>query len=158
LSENKKVVLLTQSFASPTTEKIITDFTKKYPNIQHVVYDSISNSAALDAFQNSYGKRALADYDFSLSNTIISIDADFMSDWQGGNYSSGWSKNRVPNKGNEYTMSYHLQFESNMTLTGANADNRVMAKPHELKQALQSIYLNLRNQKYNGPSLGPYLR
>jgi molybdopterin-containing oxidoreductase family iron-sulfur binding subunit len=157
LSENKKVVLLTQSFASPTTEKIITDFTKKYSNIKHVVYDSISNSAALDAFQNSYGKRALADYDFSLSNTIISIDADFMSDWQGGNYSSGWSKNRVPNKGNEYTMSYHLQFESNMTLTGANADNRVMAKPHELKQALQSIYLNLRNQKYNGPSLGPYL-
>ena len=149
--------MLTQSFASPTTEKIITDFTKKYSNIQHVVYDSISNSAALDAFQNSYGKRALADYDFSLSNTIISIDADFMSDWQGGNYSSGWSKNRVPNKGNEYTMSYHLQFESNMTLTGANADNRVMAKPHELKQALQSIYLNLRNQKYNGPSLGPYL-
>ena len=157
LSENKKVVLLTQSFASPTTEKIITDFTKKYSNIKHVVYDSISNSAALDAFQNSYGKRALADYDFSLSNTIISIDADFMSDWQGGNYSSGWSKNRVPNKGNEYTMSYHLQFESNMTLTGANADNRVMAKPHELKQALQSVYLNLRNQKYDGPSLGPYL-
>ena len=157
LNENKKVVLLTQSFASPTTEKIISDFTKKYSNIQHVVYDSISNSAALDAFQNSYGKRALADYDFSLSNTIISIDADFMSDWQGGNYSSGWSKNRVPNKENEYTMSYHLQFESNMTLTGANADNRVMARPHELKQALQSIYLNLRNQKYNGPALGPYL-
>ena len=157
LNENKKVVLLTQSFASPTTGKIISDFTKKYSNIQHVVYDSISNSAALDAFQNSYGKRALADYDFSLSNTIISIDADFMSDWQGGNYSSGWSKNRVPNKENEYTMSYHLQFESNMTLTGANADNRVMARPHELKQALQSIYLNLRNQKYNGPALGPYL-
>ena len=157
MNENKKVVLLTQSFASPTTEKIISDFTKKYSNIQHVVYDSISNSAALDAFQNSYGKRALADYDFSLSNTIISIDADFMSDWQGGNYSSGWSKNRVPNKENEYTMSYHLQFESNMTLTGANADNRVMARPHELKQALQSIYLNLRNQKYNGPALGPYL-
>ena len=32
-----------------------------------------------------------------------------------------------------------------------------MARPHELKQALQSIYLNLRNQKYNGPALGPYL-
>ena len=156
-AQNKKVVLLTQSFASPTTEKIITDFINKYPNIQHVVYDSISNSSALDAFENSYGKRALADYDFSLSDTIISIDADFMSDWQGGNYSSGWSKNRVPNKENEYSMSYHLQFESNMTLTGANADNRVMAKPSELKYVLQSIYLELTNQKYSGPALGPYL-
>ncbi len=157
LSQNKKVILLTQSFASPTTEKIITEFIKKYPNIQHVVYDSISNSSALDAFENSYGKRALADYDFSLSETIISIDADFMSDWQGGNYSSGWSKNRVPNKENEYSMSYHLQFESNMTLTGANADNRVMSKPRESKLVLQSIYLELTNQRYLGPALGPYL-
>ena len=156
-NENKKVVLLTQSFASPTTQKIISDFTQKYSNIQHVIYDSISNSAALDAFQNSYGKRALVDYDFSLSNTIISIDADFMSDWQGGNYSSGWSKNRVPNKDNDYTMSYHLQFESNMTLTGANADNRVMVRPHKLKLVLQNIYLNLIGQKYNGPALGPYV-
>ena len=156
-SQNKKVVLLTQSFASPTTEKIISEFIQKYPNVQHVIYDSISNSSALDAFENSYGQRALADYDFSLSNTIISIDADFMSDWQGGNYSSGWSKNRVPNKENEYSMSYHLQFESNMTLTGANADNRVMANPSELRYVLQSIYLNLTNQKYSGPALGPYL-
>ena len=157
LSENKKVVLLTQSFASPTTEKIINNFIQKYSNIQHVVYDALSNSSALDAFENSYGKRALADYDFSLSNTIISIDADFMNDWQGGNYSSGWSKNRVPNEDNNFTMSYHLQFESNMTLSGANADNRVMARPHQLKQVLQSIYFSLRNQKYNGPSLGSYL-
>ena len=156
-SQNKKVVLLTQSFASPTTEKIITEFIQKYPNVQHVIYDSISNSSALDAFENSYGQRALADYDFSLSNTIISIDADFMSDWQGGNYSSGWSKNRVPNKENEYSMSYHLQFESNMTLTGANADNRVMANPSELRYVLQSIYFDLTNQKYSGPALGPYL-
>ncbi len=157
LSENKKVVLLTQSFASPTTEKIINNFIQKYSNIQHVVYDAVSNSSALDAFENSYGKRALADYDFSLSNTIISIDADFMNDWQGGNYSSGWSKNRVPNEDNNFTMSYHLQFESNMTLSGANADNRIMARPHQLKQVLQSIYFSLRNQKYNGPSLGSYL-
>ena len=54
-------------------------------------------------------------------------------------------------------MSYHLQFESNMTLTGANADNRVMANQSELRYVLQSIYLDLTNQKYSGPALGPYL-
>ena len=75
-SQNKKVVLLTQSFASPTTEKIITEFIQKCPNVQHVIYDSISNSSALDAFENSYGQRALADYDFSLSNTIEIIVLD----------------------------------------------------------------------------------
>ena len=157
LNDNKKVILLTQSYASPTTKKIIQDFTSKYYNIEHIVYDSISHSPALDAFQNSYGIRALADYDFSKSDTIISIDADFMSDWQGGNYSSSWSKNRVPNKENEFSMSYHLQFESNMSLTGANADNRVMARPYQLREVLRRIYKSLTKQEVSGPALTPYL-
>jgi hypothetical protein len=34
----------------------------------------------------------MADYDFSKAENIISIDADFLSDWQGGGYSSGYTK------------------------------------------------------------------
>ena len=41
---NEKVVLLTQSIPSPTTKKIINEFISKFPNVKHVVYDSISSS------------------------------------------------------------------------------------------------------------------
>jgi molybdopterin-containing oxidoreductase family iron-sulfur binding subunit len=34
------------------------------PNAKHIVYDAVSSSEALDAFE-TYGERALVDYDFS---------------------------------------------------------------------------------------------
>ena len=121
--QNKKVVLLTQTYPSPTTNNIIKELLEEYPNVSHVIYDTISDSSVLDAFENIYGLRAMADYDFSKAENIISIDADFLSDWQGGGYSAGYTKTRVPDKSSNKKMSYHLQFESNMTLTGSNADD-----------------------------------
>ena len=156
INDNKRIVLLTQTQCSPTTKLILDKFLSKYSNIEHIEYDTISSSSALDAFENIYGIRALADYDFSKAETIVSVDADFLSDWQGGSYSSGWSKTRVPNAGNNNSMSYHIQFESNMTLSGANADNRVPANPSDLKKILAHIYSRLSGQPVNG-SLNPNL-
>ena len=48
-SLNQPVVLLTSTINSPTSKKIISEFIDKYPNVEHVEYDSISESSALDA-------------------------------------------------------------------------------------------------------------
>jgi len=134
---NKDIVLLTQTFASPSTSKLISEFTAKYGNVRHVVYDAVSESTALDAYQAKYGERALANYDFAKAMTIVSVGADFLGDWQGGGFDSGYSKNRVPDHGK---MSRHIQFESNMSLTGANADKRVPLTPSQQKIALAKLY------------------
>ena len=60
----KEVVLLTQTFASPTTSKIVADFITAYPNVKHVTLTTAYPNQQLDAFEDSYGVRALADYDF----------------------------------------------------------------------------------------------
>jgi molybdopterin-containing oxidoreductase family iron-sulfur binding subunit len=133
---NIPVVLLTQTFASPTTNKIIEGFKREYPNVSHVIYDAISSSAALAAFENVYGVRALADYDFSKAETIVSVAADILGDWQGGGYDSSYTKGRVPVKRDGPSkMSHHIQFESNMTLSGANADKRVPSTPVTQKKS-----------------------
>ena len=134
---NKNIVFLTQTFASPSTNKLISEFSEKYGNVSHVEYDAISESAALDAYQAKYGERGLANYDFTKAMTIVSIGADFLGDWQGGGFDSGYSKNRVPDHGK---MSRHIQFESNMSLTGANADKRVPLTPTQQKLALAKLY------------------
>lgn len=133
----KDVVLLTQTFASPSTSRLIAEFKEKYGNVRHVVYDAVSESATLDAYQAKYGERALPNYDFSKAETIVSIGADFLGNWQGGGFDSGYSKSRVPQNGK---MSRHIQFESNMSLTGANADKRVPLTPSEQKMALAKLY------------------
>ena len=139
---NSEVVLLTQTFASPSTEQIIDDFKEKYSNVRHVVYDAISDSKALDAFNIAYGKRALPTYNFSNADVIVSIGADFLGDWQGGGHDSGYVKGRVPIKnGNQKAkMSKHFQFESNMSISGANADKRISLTPTQQKIALAKIY------------------
>ena len=133
----KPVVFLTQTLASPSTKKLINTFTEKYPNTKHVVYDAVSESAALDAFQQKYGYRALPNYDFAAAETIVSVGADFLGDWQGGGFDTGYSQSRVPQDGK---MSRHVQFEANMTLSGANSDLRIAAKPSVQKHILVELY------------------
>ncbi|WP_299776910.1 TAT-variant-translocated molybdopterin oxidoreductase [uncultured Formosa sp.] len=136
-SAGKEIVLLTQTFASPSTERLINTFKEKYGKVRHVVYDAISESAALDAYQAKYGSRALANYDFAHAETIVSFGADFIGDWQGGGYDAGYSAGRIPKDGK---MSRHYQFEANMSLAGANADKRVPSTPSQQKVALAKLY------------------
>ncbi|GAA3727659.1 TAT-variant-translocated molybdopterin oxidoreductase [Flavobacterium ginsengisoli] len=132
-----QVVLLTNTLASPSTDKLIAEFIAKNPNAKHVVYDAVSSSEALDAFETVYGQRALVDYDFSKASLIVSVGADFLGDWQGGGYDTGYAQGRIPQNGK---MSRHFQFESNMTLSGAAADKRVPMTVAAQKQALVQIY------------------
>ncbi|MFC0780955.1 TAT-variant-translocated molybdopterin oxidoreductase [Flavobacterium sp. HJSW_4] len=132
-----QVVLLTNTLASPSTDKLIAEFIAKNPNAKHVVYDAVSSSEALDAFEAVYGQRALVDYDFSKASLIVSVGADFLGDWQGGGYDTGYAQGRIPQNGK---MSRHFQFESNMTLSGAAADKRVPMTVAAQKQALVQIY------------------
>ena len=48
---SRQVVLLTQTYASPSTNKLIAEFKAAYgENVNHVVYDAISEDAALNAY------------------------------------------------------------------------------------------------------------
>ena len=131
------VVVLTNTMASPSTDALIASLVAKYPTTKHVVYDAVSESNTLDAFQSVYGVRALANYDFSKANTIVSVGADFLSDWQGGGFDAGYAQGRIPKNG---MMSKHIQIEANMSLAGANADVRIPLNIAAQKQALVKIY------------------
>ncbi|MDO6802586.1 TAT-variant-translocated molybdopterin oxidoreductase [Wenyingzhuangia sp. 1_MG-2023] len=133
----EKIVILTGTLASPSTDALIADFAKKYNNVSHVVYDAISESAALDAFQEVYGERALANYKLEDAKTIVSIGADFLGDWQGGGFEAAYAAGRDVKAGK---FSRHIQFEGNYSLTGANADKRVVLKPSEQAYALINLY------------------
>ena len=132
-----QVVLLTNTLASPSTEKLIAEFIGGNPNAKHIVYDAVSSSETLDAFEAVYGERALVDYDFAKASLIVSVGADILGDWQGGGYDSGYTQGRVPKNGK---MSRHFQLEANMTLSGAAADKRLPMSTANQKQALVHIF------------------
>ena len=141
-TKSGQVVLLTNTLASPSSEKLIAEFIAKNPNAQHVIYDAVSESEALDAFEMVYGERALVNYDFSKASLIVSVGADFLGDWQGGSYDKGYAQGRIPKNGK---MSRHFQLEANMTLTGAAADIRMPMSTANQKHALVKIYNIITN-------------
>ena len=49
---------------------------------------------------------------------------------------ASYTKGHVPTNGK---MSRHIQFEANMSLTGANADTRVPATPSQQLQILKAL-------------------
>ena len=132
-----RIVFLTGTTASPSINALIGSFNEAYGNVEHVVYDAVSEDAALNAFEKMYGRRALPDYHFDKADVIVSVAADFLGDWQGGNFSAGYAAGRKPKNGK---MSRLIQFESNMSLTGGNADKRVIVKPSEQLKVMQMLY------------------
>ena len=134
---DQQIVFLTNTFPSPSTNKLVSQFLDKYPNTKHIIYDAVSESATLDAYEAKYGKRGMADYDFSKARVVVSVGADFLGDWQGGGFDSGYAKMRIPTDG---VMSRHIQFESNMSLSGANADKRIPLTVSDQKKVLAKLY------------------
>jgi MoCo/4Fe-4S cofactor protein with predicted Tat translocation signal len=132
----KQVVLLTGTMASPSTDRVVGSFLAAYPNSKHIVYDAISEDASVAALETMYGRRALPNYKLENAEIIVSFGADFLGDFHGG-FEKAYVAGRRPETGK---MSYHVQVESNMSLTGANADKRLIAKPSNVVFALLNLY------------------
>jgi len=127
----KSVVLLTSTIHSPSTLQIINNFLAKYPGSRHVQYDAVSYSGMLLANEACYGKRALPDYHFENAKTIVSLGADFLGTWISPvQFSRQYAENRKV-KGDKPSLSRHFHFESMLSLTGSNADDRYTHKPSE---------------------------
>jgi len=127
----KPVVLLTSTINSPSTLQIITEFLAKYPGSRHVQYDPVSNSGMLLANEACYGKKAIPSYHFDNAKVIVSLGADFLGTWLSPTeFSQQYSQNKKVT-GEKPELSRHIHFESMMSMTGSNADDRIVHKPSE---------------------------
>ncbi len=128
----KSVVLLTSTINSPSTQEVVNGFLAKYPGSRHVQYDAVSHSGMILANEQTHGKRAIPSYQFDKAKVIVSLGADFLGTWLNSvQYSKAYSKNRnVANSVNP-SMNKHIHFESIMSLTGSNADDRYTHKPSQ---------------------------
>ncbi|NRA48947.1 MAG: TAT-variant-translocated molybdopterin oxidoreductase, partial [Phaeodactylibacter sp.] len=137
LSAGSSIRIVANTIMSPTTKKAIADFKAAYPNAEVVMYDPISSSAILEANQASFGEAVLPAYHFDKADVIVSFDADFLGTWVSPTeFANQYATNRRIKKVKGAKMSRHIQVESHMSLTGSNADNRIMVKPSEQGAAI----------------------
>ena len=146
----KKIVLLSHSYASPTFKKLFADFKAKYPTAELVTYDAVPHTAALDAAQEVFGQRALPVYDLTGMQLVVSFQADFLGDYNGSSLETSYAAARKPGP----DMLRHIQIESNMSLTGANADSRIKLKPSAVNKVLVEVYNGLNGGSVSKEAAG----
>jgi Fe-S-cluster-containing dehydrogenase component/anaerobic selenocysteine-containing dehydrogenase len=136
-AKGKKIVLLTPTLASPSSQTVVDTFVQAY-GAEHVMMDSVSRSAMRKANEQCFGKAILPSYHFDKAKTIVSFSADFLNDWLINTANTQqYAKGRNPE--NEW-MSAHFQFEANLSVTGSNADYRIPLKPSEEYLAILALY------------------
>lgn len=144
-----KVVLLSNTIISPSTMTVV-EMMKTELNgeggsaFEHIQYDAVSYAGMRMANKASFGLTTVKEdpmsdgvipsYDFSKAKTIVSVGADFLGTWLMPTiFQPQYAERRNPD--GEW-MSKHFQFETVMSVTGSNADDRAMIKPSEQAKVL----------------------
>ena len=144
LAAASNVRILSSTIISPSTKKVIAEFKNKY-EAKHVQYDAVSYSGLRKA-----NNGVLPKYDFSKARVVVSVAADYLGTWLTPNvFQSQYSKSRKP-EGSWMLQSHH--FESNMSLTGSNADHRTIIKPSEEGLIVSGLYAAITGGSLEGLS------
>ena len=135
-----QIRIVSKTILSPSTKAVIEEFATRYPGTKLVMYDPVSSYGISKANQESFGKSVIPSYNFAKAKTVVSFGADFLGTWINPNqFSRDFIKNRKLDGGKK-EMSRLYSFESNLSLTGANADYRSPIKPSQEGLVVATLY------------------
>ncbi len=142
-SSKGAVRFVTSTVTSPTLQATIDAFLAQYEDAKQVTFDAVSCSAILDAHKKTHAARVLPHYKLDAANVIVAFGADFLGTWISPvEFTAAWQTRRAPTEKHP-DMSYHVQFEGRMSLTGGNADRRYRLSPAEYGTALGHLATKL---------------
>ena len=121
------VVVLTGALNSPATTALVKEFTQGF-KAKHVQYEALSSEEIREGQKASYGDEAVPFYHFEKAKIIVSVDADFLGTWLAP---TAFTRQFAAGRKDPATMNKLVSFDSNYSLTGANADIRVKIKPSQ---------------------------
>ena len=92
--------------------------------------------------------------ELSKARVVFAVGADFLGDWGGENLNGAYAAARKPGS----DMLRHIQAESGLSLSGANADVRIKAKVSEYESVLAHVYNKVANAAGVATVSAPALR
>lgn len=122
-----QAVLLTGAVTGPANQAVIREFCQAF-GARHVVFQPLSHEEIREGQRASFGDDSVPFYRFDKAKMIVSVDADFLGAWL---MPMTFTKQFSMGRQDIETMSRLVVFDSNYSLTGANADIRIRIKPSQ---------------------------
>ena len=151
LLEKENITLLTNNIASPSKKSLIADFVGALKGSSHFSWNPVVDSALASAQQKAYGKAVYPRPRFDRAKFVVSVGSDFLgTDPQAHEHAAGWAMHRKP----DAEMSRVVVFESLLSLTGMNADDRIRVKPSQFLDVLMGLAAELviKQEKLSVPA------
>ena len=140
IAKGGKVRILTGEIRSDSTQKLIKEFLAPFASGAHLSLDVTGMDDVTEGQQLSYGSSVVPNYHLESADVVVSFGADFLGSWNAPvPQAADWIKTRKLAQQNPGSakMSKLFVVESMMSVTGANADERLPIRPgDELKVAL----------------------
>jgi MoCo/4Fe-4S cofactor protein with predicted Tat translocation signal len=146
-ADGQGIRIVSNTIYSPTTLRVIEEFKGRYGSTVHVQYDAVSAYGIRQANKETIGREIIPAYDFSKADVVVGFNCDFLGTWISPiEFAGQYASRRKVGESNK-TMSRHYQFESNFSLTGANADYREPIKLSEEGLFLAALYAKITGSK-----------
>ncbi len=138
LAENKKIILVTPEVFSISSLSLINDLKSKYKNLDHLPYSPVDGGITKAA----YNFDLIKEINLTSVDAIISFSSDFLATEK---HAAALSRQYADRKSleNPQNVLKHIQIESNMSLTGSNADERFAISTEDQKIVLAIVYAKL---------------
>jgi MoCo/4Fe-4S cofactor protein with predicted Tat translocation signal len=141
LKSASNIRIITNTEISPSAKAALADFTAAFPSSRVITYDPISSSAMLAANEANFGTRAIPSYRFDKANVIVSFGADFLGTWISPvEFATQFAAGRKVKSADGAKMNRMIAVESMMSITGSNADHRILISPSEQGLAIAFLY------------------
>lgn len=148
-----KIWVVTGTENSLSGEAMFNKFATKYPTTEWVPFDAISYAAIAKAHKNTVGAAVIPSYHFDKAEVIVSFGADFLGTWLSPvEFTKDYVKNRKLSRETP-SMSWHVQFEGRVSLTGSNADRRLPLNPSKEGLALMNLYNKVVSELGRGTAI-----
>ncbi|MBU0753643.1 MAG: 4Fe-4S dicluster domain-containing protein [Planctomycetes bacterium] len=147
-----KTVFITRSSLGPAERALIKEFLSASPGARHLVHESFHDGPRRTAWQAIYGEAGTVQTNFAEAKVILSIDSDFLgTDGDVLKTVASFSKSRVVKTGRidaitEPVSSRLYVAEGAMTVTGSNADHRIVIRPSFALRLVRALGSAIRGE------------
>jgi molybdopterin-containing oxidoreductase family iron-sulfur binding subunit len=142
----RPVLLLTDAVVSPTKKALIEGLKKALPNLRHAAWEPAAPQPELLAAQALYGEFLRPRLRFDRADVILSLQEDFLgADGDAPAFMQDFAARRSISKPAD-PMNRLWVVEGCMTLTGANADQRIQVCPSKTAPLVFALARFLNDQ------------
>ena len=142
----RPVLLLTDAVVSPTKKALIDDLKKALPNLRHAAWEPAAPQPEVLAAQALYGEFLRPRLRFDRADVILSLQEDFLgADGDAPAFMQDFAARRSISKPAD-PMNRLWVMEGPMTLTGANADQRIQVCPSKTAPLVFALARFLNDQ------------